>query len=170
MHMCLSLLIPPLLCLNWRLDLVVKDCQQAPPHLPLCSSSSKVRDKSNHEQNILRYMAYISYSNTFLTQVGYVALANMFPWVVGKWNSSWNKVIFPIWHLSNLEFWMFSLRESIVHFILLKWHSQITQWCINPYQGIAMFCLLLLSPTSKNDLCGALGRDKQYSILVFHML
>ena len=41
------------------------------------------------------------------------------------------------------------LKKSIVHFILLKWHSQITQWCINPYQGISMFCLLLFSPTSK---------------------
>ena len=28
-----------------------------------------------------------SYSNTFFTQVGYVVLANMFPWVVEKWNS-----------------------------------------------------------------------------------
>ena len=109
--MCLSLLIPPLLCLNWRLDLVVKDCQQAPPHLPLCSSSSKVRDKSNHEQNILRYMAYISYSNTFLTQVGYVALANMFPWVVEKWNISRSKVIFPISHLSTWSFESFSQEK-----------------------------------------------------------
>ena len=41
------------------------------------------------------------------------------------------------------------LKKSIAHFILLKQHSQITQWCINPYQGIAMFCLLLFSATSK---------------------
>ena len=78
-----------------------------------------------------------SYSNTFFTQVGYVVLANMFPWVVEKWYSSKNKVIFPILHLSNLEFSKFFSSKSIVHFILLKWHSQITQWCINPYQGIA---------------------------------
>jgi hypothetical protein len=42
--------------------------------------------------------------------------------------------------------------------------------CINPYQGIAMFCLLLFSPTSKKGLCKALGRDKQDSTLVLHML
>ena len=45
-----------------------------------------------------------SYSNTFLAKVGYVALDNMFPWVAEKWNSSQNKVIFPISHLSNSEF------------------------------------------------------------------
>ena len=126
--------------------MVIKDRQQAPPHLVICSSSSKVRDKSHHEHNIPRYTAiHESYSNTFFTQVGYVALANMFPWVVEKWNSSRNKVIFPILHLSNLEFFKFFFsRKSIVHFILLKWHYQINQWYINPYQGIAMFCLLLL--------------------------
>ena len=46
-------------------------------------------------------------------------------------------------------FWRFFSRKSIVHFILHKWYSQITQWCINPYQGMAVFCLLLFSPTSK---------------------
>ena len=54
--------------------------------------------------------------------------------------------------------------------MLLNWHSQITQWCITPYQDIAKFCLLSFSPTSKKVLCGALGRDEQYSILVLHML
>jgi hypothetical protein len=29
-----------------------------------------------------------SYSNTFFMRMGYVALANMFPWVVEEWNSS----------------------------------------------------------------------------------
>ena len=66
---------------------------------------AKLRDKSNHEHNILRYKAlHESYSYTLFTQVGYVRLANMFPWVVEKWNSSRNKVIFPISHLSNSEF------------------------------------------------------------------
>jgi hypothetical protein len=80
--------------------------------------------------------------------VGYVALANMFPWVVEKWNSSQNKVIFPISYLSNLEFLEVFSNKSIVHFIL-KWLSRITQWCMNPYHGIAKFFLLLFSPTSK---------------------
>ena len=31
------------LCLNWWSDLIGKDRQQAPPHLALCSSSSKVQ-------------------------------------------------------------------------------------------------------------------------------
>ena len=44
------------------------------------------------------------YSNTFFIQVGFMALANMFSWVVEKRNGSQNKVIFPISHLSNLEF------------------------------------------------------------------
>ena len=70
--------------------------------------------------------------------------------------------------LATWSFWGFFSRKSIVHFIFLKWHSQITQWCINRYQGIAMFYLLLFSPTSKKVLCGALGRDEQYSILVLH--
>ena len=126
----------------------VKHCQQAPPHLPLCSSSSKVRDKSNHEQNILRYMAYISYSNTFLTQVGYVALANMFPWVVEKRNSSQNKVIFPILHLSNLEFWMFFLKKKhsslYTSQMALSNHSMVYTSSPRHSNVFAFFCFLLL--------------------------
>ena len=53
-----------------------------------------------------------TYSNTFFTQVGFVALANMFPWVVEKWNSSRNKVIFPISRLNNLEFLNFSQEKA----------------------------------------------------------
>ena len=97
----------------WWFKVWVKDRQQTSPYLALCSSSSKVRDKSNNKHNILRYMAiHESYSNTFFMQVGYVALANMFPWVVEKWNISRNKAIFPISHLSNLEFWKFSQAKD----------------------------------------------------------
>jgi hypothetical protein len=53
-----------------------------------------------------------SYSYTFFTQVGYVALANMFPWVVEKWNSSRNKAIFPISHLNTWSFESFSQERK----------------------------------------------------------
>ena len=97
--------------------------------------------------------------------MGYVALANMFPWVVEKWNSSRNIVIFPISHLSNLEFLEFFQEKCIVHFILLKWYSQITQWCVNPYQGITMLLPSIIFSYFYKGLCGALGRVNKISYL-----
>jgi len=67
-------------------------------------------------------MAYReSNSIAFFIQVGYVALANMFPWVVEKWNNSWNKIIFPISHLSTWSFLKFSQEKhsSLLVFINL---------------------------------------------------
>jgi hypothetical protein len=77
------------LCENWQLELGVEDHQQAPTLSSLLVLEHSLEIKSNHEHNIPRYTAiHESYSNTFFMQVGYVALANMFPWVVEKWNSS----------------------------------------------------------------------------------
>ena len=94
-----------ILCENWWLQLGVKDRQQAPTLSSLLVLEQSFRYKSDHKHNIPRYTAiHKSYSNTFFTQVGYVAVANMFPWVVEKWNSSRNKVIFLISHLSTWSF------------------------------------------------------------------
>jgi hypothetical protein len=127
---------------GWKYEL--RTANKLPHTYPFARPRVKLRNKSNHEHNTLRDGLHKSYSNTFLTQVGCVVLANMFPRLVEKRNSSWNKVIFPISHLNNSEFWKFFSRKSIVHFILLKWHSQITQWHIIPHQGIAKSCLHLL--------------------------
>jgi hypothetical protein len=113
---------------------------------PFARPQVKLRNKSNHEQHSKIYGLHKSYSNTFLTQVGYLALANMFPRVVEKRNSSWNKVIFPISHLSNSELWMFFSRKSIVHFILLKWHSTNHSMA---YNSLPRHSKVLPSPTSK---------------------
>jgi hypothetical protein len=44
--------------------------------------------------------------------VEFVALASMFSWIVEKQNSSRNKVIFPISHLYNLEFFGGFLKKK----------------------------------------------------------
>ena len=50
-----------------------------------------------------------------------------------------------------LATWSFeSFSQEKAQFTLYSSNdTQITQWCINPYQGIAVFCLLLFPPTSK---------------------
>jgi hypothetical protein len=94
-----------ILCGNWRLELGVKDRQQAPTLGSLLVLKQSLEIKVIMNITSPRYTAiHESYSNTFFTQVGYVALANMFPWVVEKRNSSQNEVIFPISYLSTWSF------------------------------------------------------------------
>jgi hypothetical protein len=120
----------------------------SPTLTPLLVLKQKLRDKSNHEHNILRYMAYIRVIPTHsLYKWDLWRLANMFSWVVEKQNSSQNKVIVPISHLSNLEFWKFFSRKSIVHF----YSSKGTLKSLNgvyvttkAYQCFAFFLFLLL--------------------------
>jgi hypothetical protein len=78
-----------ILCENWLLEMCVKDRQQAPTHSSLLVLEQSIATKENMNitsRDILLCMK--SYSNTFFTQVGYVALAIMFPWAIEKWNSS----------------------------------------------------------------------------------
>ena len=126
------------------------------PHTyPFACPRAKLRNKGNHEHNILRYMAYMKVSPTHslhkwdLWHQLTCFLGLLKSRTVLKTKSSSQFHILVTW-----SFWRFFSRQSIVHFILLKWHSQITQWCINPYQGIVMFCLLLFSPISKRVYVG----------------
>jgi hypothetical protein len=93
----------------------------------------------------------------------------MFSWVVEKWNSSQNKVIFLISHLSNLEFLEVFLKTK--HSSLYT--SQMTLLNhLMVYQSLPRHSVLpsFVSPTSKKVYVDLLGRGKQYSILVLHML
>ena len=104
----------------------------------------KLRDKINHEHNIMRYTTiHESYSNTFFTQVGIVALANMFPWVVEKWNSSRNKIIFPISHVSTWSFESFSQEKK--HSSLYTPQMALSNHSI-VYKFLPRHCNVLPSP------------------------
>jgi hypothetical protein len=99
----------------------------------------------------------------------FVALANMFSWVIEKRNSSRNKVIFLISHLSNLEFLEVFLKTKHSSLytpqMTLSNHSMV-------YQSLPRHSVLpsFVFPTSKKVYVELLGRGKQYSILVLHML
>jgi hypothetical protein len=57
--------------------------------------------------------------------------------MVEKWNSSQSEVIFPNPYLNNLEFFEFS-EEMHSALNTPQMVLSVAQWCIIPYQGIAL--------------------------------
>jgi hypothetical protein len=138
--------ISPLFVLNWQSNLIGKDRQQAPPTLTLFARPrAKFKDKSNHEHNILRYMAYMKVIPTH----------SLYKWECWCWLTCFLELLkseivletksssqFHI--LATWSFWKFFLKRK--HSLLCT--SQVAlsnhSMCMHPYQGIAMFCLHLL--------------------------
>jgi len=124
--------------------------------------------RNYHDMSIFKiYRQQKSYSKTFLVHVGYVALANIYPWVGERWNRFRNKVIFLFSHLSTWSFEKFHKKKHS-SLLLLKWYAQIFQWCMISYQGIELY-RLVFHPTLIR-LMWSLGRDKHDYILMLHIL
>jgi len=111
--------------------------QQVPPRLLFARPRVKVKDKSNHDHNIQKYIANIKIIPKHYSQVGYVALANICPWAVEKWNSSRSEVIFPGSYLSNLKFFKVFTKGKNRSLLLLKWYSR-------SLNGVSYYALLFL--------------------------
>ena len=119
---------------------------------------------------LLRYKQTQRLLKTYLIQVGYVALSNIYLQDVEKWNSSQSKVIFPFSYPQYLEFLINVLKEStqfiLTPLIVLSSHSVSIGFLIKAQHKIAFFCFIL----HLLGLCGAhVARNKiAYLHCIYH--
>ena len=116
---------------------------------------------------LLRYKETQRLLKTYLIQVGYIALSNIYPQDVEEWNSSQSKVIFPFSYPQYLEFLINVLKKStqfiLTPLIVLSSHSVSIGFLTKAQHKIVFFCFIL-------HLLGLWGSGRRNKIAYLHCI
>jgi hypothetical protein len=124
----------------------VKTANRLPHTYPFAHPRAKFKDKSNHEHNILRYMAYMKAIPTH----------SLYKWDCWHWLTCFLELLksgIVLETKSSSQFRILATWSFLEVFFSREKHSSLYtpqlalsnhSTCMHPYQGIAMLCLHLL--------------------------